>query len=267
MRQIRGLVTPRGRFRLEVARQQIRRIGLQQQTFRRDRRQQLAQLQSPPLIAYPTGNTDKQAQIQAFLHLAAAAGKAVQHRARELLKPGFKQRQKPIVGVAAVQKHRHRQLSGQRQLGAERYLLLVRRGKIPVKIQTALAYRHHLRLAGEGINRLGDRWRPAATVMGMNPRRGPAAGIAARQFLRQLALRQICAGQQHAVNPRRQGARHYLIMIAGKLRTGQINADIKHDRSHMPTALTGGWRYYSSLCSAASASAAASSSRVRRFPV
>jgi hypothetical protein len=45
----------------------------------------------------------------------------------------------------------------------------VRRGKIPVKIQTALAYRHHLRLAGEGINRLGDRWRPAATVMGMNP--------------------------------------------------------------------------------------------------
>lgn len=85
MRQIRGLVTPRGRFRLEVARQQIRRIGLQQQTFRRDRRQQLAQLQSPPLIAYPTGNTDKQAQIRAFLHLAAAAGKAVQHRARELL--------------------------------------------------------------------------------------------------------------------------------------------------------------------------------------
>ena len=103
MRQIRGLVTPRGRFRLEVARQQIRRIGLQQQTFRRDRRQQLAQLQSPPLIAYPTGNTDKQAQIRAFLHLAAAAGKAVQHRARDLLKPGFKQRQKPIVGVAAVQ--------------------------------------------------------------------------------------------------------------------------------------------------------------------
>jgi hypothetical protein len=45
MRQIRGLVTPRGGFRLEVARQQIRRIGLQQQTFRRDRRQQLAQLQ------------------------------------------------------------------------------------------------------------------------------------------------------------------------------------------------------------------------------
>lgn len=39
MRQIRGLVTTRGGFRLEVARQQIGRIGLQQQTFRRDRRQ------------------------------------------------------------------------------------------------------------------------------------------------------------------------------------------------------------------------------------
>ncbi|CAH5763768.1 Transcription antitermination protein RfaH [Klebsiella oxytoca] len=39
---------------------------------------------------------------------------------------------------------------------------------------------------------------------------------------------------------RRPGPGHHLIAIAGKLRTGQIYADIKHHRSHMATALAGG---------------------------
>ncbi len=113
----------------QVARQQIRRIGLQQQTFRRDRRQQLAQLQSPPLIANPTGNTDKQAQIQVPCTSLRLPVKQCSTAPGSFSPGAGLQRQKPIVGVAAVQKHRYRQPSGQRQLALERHLLLVRRGK------------------------------------------------------------------------------------------------------------------------------------------
>ena len=61
-----------------------------------------------------------------------------------------------------------------------------------------------------------------------------------RHLLRLRAFMQVGSRQQHPGHARRPGPGHHLIAIAGKLRTGQIYADIKHHRSHMATALAGG---------------------------
>ena len=76
--------------------------------------------------------------------------------------------------------------------------------------------------------------------MRMYTRGRPAVGVTASHLLRLLAFMQIGAGQQQPLDTRRLRARNHLVVIAGKLRAGQIYANIKHHNSHMTTALTGG---------------------------
>ncbi len=67
-----------------------------------------------------------------------------------------------------------------------------------------------------------------------------AQGLCLRQLLRLLAFVQISASDEQPINSCVKSACYNIITVFRKLRTGQINADIKHPVLHMTTALTGG---------------------------
>ncbi len=62
------------------------------------------------------------------------------------------------------------------------------------------------------------------------------------QLLRLLTFMQIRTRQQHTADAGGKRPCHDVVAVAGKLRAGQIDPNIKHAILHMKTALTGGHR-------------------------
>ena len=83
MRQIHRFVAPALRLRLQVARQEIRAVRLDQQPFRRDRAHDFAQMQPTALVADPTGDTDVQAEIEVSARLVDSRREAMRDAADE----------------------------------------------------------------------------------------------------------------------------------------------------------------------------------------
>ncbi|MNB79340.1 hypothetical protein D3C75_260740 [compost metagenome] len=173
----------------------------------------------------------------------------MQDRTRQFIQPGFKQRQKTVMRIPAVHKHRHAQLCRQRKLGAKSVFLLSWRGEIAIKIEAAFTDSHHFRRGRQGTQDIKTFRPPLAAVVGVNTGGRPAVWIALRQLSRQVAFMKIGARQQQAIYPCVECPGDHLITIVRKLRAGQVQTDIKHAVSHMTTALTGGWYYSSVVCS------------------
>src|SRR5262245_32533349 len=77
VRQERRLVAPRFRLRLQVARREVGRVGLEQQAIARDLAHQLQQVLAAPLVADPAGDADVEAEVEIGAQLLALAGEAV----------------------------------------------------------------------------------------------------------------------------------------------------------------------------------------------
>jgi hypothetical protein len=100
--KVHRLIAPRLRSRLEVAGQEIRRIGLHHQPIGRNVRHGAAQVRAAALVADPTGDTDAEPERQVVLELGSAAGEAMSHSAG---KPAVKVLQyclEILVGIALM---------------------------------------------------------------------------------------------------------------------------------------------------------------------
>src|SRR2546425_13166840 len=64
----------------EIARREVRRVGLEKQPVAGDLAQQLEQVPAAPLIADPAGDADVEAEVEVGLQFLFAAGKAVRNR-------------------------------------------------------------------------------------------------------------------------------------------------------------------------------------------
>src|SRR3989440_6666806 len=72
--------SPRPGLGPEIARREVRRVGLEEQPVARDLAHQLEQVPAAPLVADPAGDADVEAEVEVGLQLLLAAGKAVRDR-------------------------------------------------------------------------------------------------------------------------------------------------------------------------------------------
>jgi hypothetical protein len=115
------------RLRTHGARQQVWRVGLEQQAVCRDLGYQLAQMQPAALVADPPGDADVAVQREVVAQRRGAVGEAVHDDAGHAVTVAFQQLQEVSVGVALVQEHRHAQVDGDLQLALERQQLCIAR--------------------------------------------------------------------------------------------------------------------------------------------
>src|SRR5690554_1097431 len=139
MRQERGLVAAIPRRRFEIARQQIRRVGLEQHAVERHLGERIAERVPAPLVAEPAGDADIKPEVEIAAELDPAAGEAVRDAADDPADERLEQRDEALVRVALMQENglpgRDREL----ELRDERVLLPVARREVAVEIESALA--------------------------------------------------------------------------------------------------------------------------------
>ncbi len=77
MRQIRRLIPPRYRLRMQVTRQQIGAVRLQQEPLRGNFLHERHEMRTTPLVANPARNADCQAHLEVGHEIIARSGEAV----------------------------------------------------------------------------------------------------------------------------------------------------------------------------------------------
>mgnify|MGYP003520886974 CR=1 FL=1 len=87
---------------LQVARQQVRGVGLHQQAVERDFAHQFAQVLAPAFVADPAGDADRQAQFQVVTQLAPVTGEAMSDAACEPRQVVLENGDKSVVTIALV---------------------------------------------------------------------------------------------------------------------------------------------------------------------
>ncbi len=142
VRQKSGFIAFRSGF--QIPRHQIGGVSLYHQAASRNAGHLLTQQLAAALVAKPTGHPDMQPQRQALVQLLVGTCEAVQHGPGQAGQPGTQDLDETGVGIAAVQKYRHPELGGQRQLGVKYRILYRTGGEIPVVVEAALADGHHL---------------------------------------------------------------------------------------------------------------------------
>src|SRR5690606_34295609 len=97
MRQERGLVAAIPRRRFEIARQQIRRVGLEQHAVERHLGERIAERVPAPLVAEPAGDADIKPEVEIAAELDPAAGEAVRDAADDPADERLEQRDEALV--------------------------------------------------------------------------------------------------------------------------------------------------------------------------
>jgi hypothetical protein len=145
--QVHRLIAPRLRSRLEIAGQEIRRIGLHHQPIGRNVRHGAAQIRAAALVTDPTGDADAEPERQVVLELGNTPGEAMSHSAG---KPAVKVLQyglEILVGIALMQKNRLRDAHGDFQLGDEGGALRRGRREVSKVVEAAFSHRDHMGLS------------------------------------------------------------------------------------------------------------------------
>ncbi|MNC39674.1 hypothetical protein D3C75_883440 [compost metagenome] len=230
MRQKSGFVAFRSGF--QIPRHQIGGVGLDHQPTGGDARYLLAQQLATALVTEPAGHPYVQPQRQALVQLLVGAGEAVQHGPRQPGQPGTEDLDETGMGIAAVQKHRHPELGGQRQLGVEHRILHRTGGEVAVVVETALTDGHHLRQRRQRAQGGQGLFIHALGIVRMNPGGGETVTGPFGCLLRALAAAgQIGAGQDQRLHPGGARAGHQVGLFACKLAAGQVYTDVDHEVS------------------------------------
>jgi hypothetical protein len=98
--QHRGLVAPTLWNRINVSRQEIRSIGLENEAVEREHADCFAQFTAAPLVTDPTRHADVKIEIEAVFELLWAAGEAVRDPTHEsLARRGENGEEVPVRGA------------------------------------------------------------------------------------------------------------------------------------------------------------------------
>src|SRR5690348_1633682 len=137
--QIHRLVTPMRRLRMQIARQQIRRIGLDHQPIVRNQLREVAQMLPAAFVANPTRDTDIKPTLDIGDELVALAGEAMHDRARNAIAHIVEAGDEIRMRIALMQEQWLAGFHADRELAFEgRDLRRVRR-IVAVIIETGLA--------------------------------------------------------------------------------------------------------------------------------
>jgi len=123
---------------------------------------------APPLITDPTGDADRQTEIQIGFELSLACREAVGHALGKYRAVLTQDADEILVCIALVQEQRFAGFNRKRQLCSERTALALMRGKIAVIVQSAFAHSHDRRRAQQLAQLRECLGREAVGMMGMN---------------------------------------------------------------------------------------------------
>jgi putative intracellular protease/amidase len=232
VREIRRLVAARGRLALEIARQQVRRIGLDHQTRGGYLAHQRLEVRAAPLIADPPGDADCEIEAQQLLELGARAGETVRDSAREGATVLAQDRGEVGVRIALMQEYGLADAARELELALERAALDVARGEITVVIESALAERDDGGMRGEPLELGGKLTVELGGVVRMNTCGGKQLrGMRLGQLDRAPGARAARAGHDHLYHPGGKGPRNDLRAIPVKAVVRQVYADV--DEHHV----------------------------------
>src|SRR6185436_3559254 len=119
MRQVHRFVAAALRLRLQVTRQQVRPVRLEQQPLGRNRAHDFAQVHSATLVRNPAGDADVQAEIEVLAGLGNPGGEAMRDAADQLRAVFAQDSQEVVMGVALMQEYRLAQLNRKVELASE----------------------------------------------------------------------------------------------------------------------------------------------------
>jgi len=230
VRKIRRFVAPRDRSGNEVARQQVRTVGLQQQPLGGYVPDEGEQMRAAALIADPAGDADRQSELEVAVELGAGAGEAVRDAAplrRVLAQDG----DEVGVGIALVQEHRFAEPQGELELQVEGLLLRLARGEVAEVVEPALPDRDHptpsrqlLKLRNACDAELGGMVRMYARGGKQPPR------VRARQLAGGRAACEARPGDHHLRNTGLLRAREHRVAIGIVTVMCEIDADVDERR-------------------------------------
>ena len=226
MRKIRRFVAARSRFGSQIARQQVRTVGLEQQPLGRHLWHEGSEVCAAALIGDPAGDTDRETELQVALQLLLRAGEAVRDAVpvgRVLAQYG----DEIIVRVALVQEHRLADLRGELELAVKRLLLRGARREVAEIVEPALADRDHVGNPCELRGRLEIRDIELSGVVRMNSGGGEESpGMLACERQRAHAARERRAGDHHLHDAGRVGACDRGITIVIVAVVCEVDADV-----------------------------------------
>src|SRR5580704_2069119 len=142
VRKIRRFVTPGRGLRLQVAGQQVRAVGLEQQTPGGDLWHEREQVRTAALIVDPAGDADRKAEREVARKLRRGAGEAVRHPAPVAGVLG-EDGEEVLVRVALVQEHGFPYALRQLELAVESLALRGARGVVTEVVEPAFPDRDH----------------------------------------------------------------------------------------------------------------------------
>src|SRR6185312_16766609 len=156
MPQVCRLVAARGGLALQLARQQIRRIGFDHQTLGGYVAHEREQMRAAALIADPARDADREAEPQIFFELRARAGEAVRDASHERAPMLAHYRGEIRMRIALMQEYRLADPGGELQLAREGAALDIARAEVAVVIEPALAHCYDERMRGEPLELCGE---------------------------------------------------------------------------------------------------------------
>lgn len=227
VRQVRRFVATRRWCRMQVARQQVRRIGFQQQPILWNAADERGEMPAPPLIAEPARDADRQAELQAIRELRGLAGEAVRDAAQRACIMLAQRTDEIRVRIALMQEQRLAALRGKFQLPFEGAALRVARREIAVVVKTAFADGNDFRMLQQ---RTQFRQILVSQLRGVMRMHSCGCEQHARVLTRQLqcrvAAREVGARDDDLHDTR--GARAFDHRVAVKLETvmRQVGADV-----------------------------------------
>lgn len=243
MRQIHGFITPALRFGFQIARQEVGRVGFDDQPVRWNLSHGVAQVQAASFIADPAGDADVQIEIQIGTDLIAARREAMRHATPQLRAEFSQDLDKILVSIALMQEYRFAQRDSQLKLTAERFTLRGTRRKVAEIVETAFTDRDHFRCRsqrGEFNPLLGPQ---IIRVMGMNPGgTTKPLRMAAHEIDSSATTVQRTASDHHSSDASMHCALDNGVAIGIEAVVTQIQADIDEFKGRSQCAgLEGGW--------------------------
>jgi hypothetical protein len=227
MEQVHRLIAPRPRLRLEVAGQQIGRIGFQHQPIGRNARHGAAQVRAAALVANPAGDADAEPERQVILQLGYSAGEAMSHSADE---PAVKLLQyclEILVGIALMKKYRLRDGRGDFQLGDEGGALRRGRREVAIVVEAAFSHRNHMGLPEQLMQFLAPGRIESRRMVRVNTRGAPQdLRVRGGQRGRGARTRQVRAGDDLPHHAGGAGPFEHLCSIAREAFVRQVRANI-----------------------------------------
>src|SRR6185312_4300265 len=147
VRKIHWLVPPRGRLGVQVARQQVGAVRLEEESVRGNAPHQLQQMRAPPLVADPTGDADRQPELEITLELRGATGETVRDAPGEGRPVLAQDRDEVRVGIALMQEYGLATARCELQLTVKGLSLDGVRGVVAIVVQSTLTHGDDLRRA------------------------------------------------------------------------------------------------------------------------